>query len=116
MKRFISEAYRFSDRYCDDLFENMYYFFAGLPRVNSENYNIIINKFVDVVKNRINMQAPITKLSRRDYKFKLKHCYTKGKTFQSKRDKNFIFYAVTVSGLKKWVSCKFRSHYESKSI
>ena len=56
-----------SDVYCNDQSENLYYFFASLPEVNPENYNIIFNKFIDVpvAKSTINRHAPIIKLSRK---------------------------------------------------
>ena len=112
--------------FCEDLKNNLHFFFFNLPLLTKDNFNENFEKFTNIVSSTIDKHAPLTKLLRGQLKLYCKPWLTKGiinsiknkrKMFKphyilgTKREKSYLKKYINVRGLfKKYPTFLYKTH------
>ena len=86
--------------FCEDLKNNLHFFFFNLPLLTKDNFNENFKKFTNIVSSTIDKHAPLTKLSRRQLKLYSKPRLTKG-IINSIKNKRKMFKSHYILGAKR---------------
>ena len=86
--------------FCEDLKNNLNFFFFNLPLLTKDNFNENFEKFTNIVSSTIDKHAPLTKLSRRQLKLYSKPWLTKG-IINSIKNKRKMFKSQYILGAER---------------
>ena len=86
--------------FCEDLKNNLDFFFFNLSLLTKDNFNENFEKFTNIVSSTIDKLAPLTKLSRRQLKLYSKPWLTKG-IINSIKNKRKMFKSHYILGAER---------------